>query len=86
MCATTCKRAHRQRVRREGGRGCISYPLAANNVKQRTAAGLLKAAVDKVSTELPEVLLLGDCVATDCDFGGDDEGNEGAVAEGMCDV
>ncbi len=86
MRATTCKRARRWRVEREGGRGCISYPLAANNIKQRTAAGLIEAAVDKVSAQLPEVLFLGDCVATDGDFGGDDEGNEGAVTEGMCDV
>jgi len=69
-----------------GGERGRSHPLAANEIKQGAAAGLPETAVDKVGTELPEVLLLGDGVAADGDFGGNDEGNEGAVAEQTCDV
>jgi hypothetical protein len=55
-------------------------PTAAYKIKQRAAAGLVEAAVDKVCAELTEAFLLGDCVAADGDFAGNDQCDERAVA------
>lgn len=55
-------------------------PTAAYKIEQGAAAGLIEAAVDKVRAELTEAFLLGDCVAADGDFAGNDECDERAVA------
>ena len=71
---------------RVGDVGGVSDPLAANEIKQWAAAWLAESAIDKVCSELPKVLFFSDGVTADGDFGGNDECDEGAVANVTCDV
>ena len=58
----------------------LTDPTAANEIKQRTARRIIETAVDDVCAEQAEALLLRHRKASDGDFAGDDEGDEGAVA------